>query len=180
MTSAVSPHRPSNLDSSSEHFSANAPVRLEHVMSIGAVCPPKGAFPGHCHASLTPSHVKSVFSPNSVMTSWPAQASMAGGHNRGGLGGCVGHACLSQNATRDGYPRPGLTDLPQTSLRRRLIIIEAPSAHQSTGAAAGLCLQSRKATSRRAASAARRSVSDFAKRMSSEDARRWLAEPACP
>ena len=40
--------------------------------------------------------------------------------------------------------------------------------------------QSRKATSRRAAAAARRSVSEFAERMSSGDARRRRAEPACP
>ena len=43
------------------------------------------------------------------MTSWPAWAAMAGGHNRRGSTGGVGHARRSWNAVRDDYPRPSLT-----------------------------------------------------------------------
>ena len=89
---------------------------------------------------------------------------MAGGHNRGGLPGYVGHTCRGQNAARDGSPRPRLTDLFQTSTRQRATVIGTAPARQS-----------RKATSRRVAAAARRSVSEFAKQMSSGDARRKLA-----
>ncbi len=56
-----------------------------------------------CHVSLP------AFSPISVMTSWPAWAAMAGGHNRRGSTGGVGHARRSWNAVRDDYPRPSLT-----------------------------------------------------------------------
>ena len=43
------------------------------------------------------------------MTSWPTWAAMAGGHNRRGSTGGVGHARRSWNAVRDDYPRPSLT-----------------------------------------------------------------------
>ena len=57
----------------------------------------------YCHVSLP------AFSPISVMTSWPAWAAMAGGHNRRESTGGVGHARRSWNAVRDDYPRPSLT-----------------------------------------------------------------------
>ena len=61
-------------------------------------------FTGHiCHVSLA------AFSPIPVMTSWPAWAAMAGGHNRRESTGGVGHARRSWNAVRDDYPRPSLT-----------------------------------------------------------------------
>ena len=50
-----------------------------------------------------------AFSPISVMTSWPTWAAMAGGHNRRGSTGGVGHARRSWNAVRDDHPRPSLT-----------------------------------------------------------------------
>ena len=44
------------------------------------------------------------------MTSWPAWAAMAGGHNRRGSTEGVGHARRSWNAVRDDYPRPSLAE----------------------------------------------------------------------
>ena len=44
------------------------------------------------------------------MTSWPAWAAMAGGHNRRGATEGVGHARRSWNAVRDDYPRPSLAE----------------------------------------------------------------------
>ena len=58
----------------------------------------------YCHVSLP------EFSPISVMTSWPAWAAMAGGHNRRGSTEGVGHARRSWNAVRDDYPRPSLAE----------------------------------------------------------------------
>ena len=58
----------------------------------------------YCHVSLP------AFSPISVMTSWPAWAAMAGGHNRRGSTEGVGHARRSWNAVRDDYPRPSLAE----------------------------------------------------------------------
>ena len=57
----------------------------------------------YCHVSLP------AFSPISVITSWPAWAAMAGGHNRRGSTGGVGHARRSWNAVRDDHSRPSLT-----------------------------------------------------------------------
>ena len=59
--------------------------------------------------AVTPDISLAAFSPISVMTSWPAWAAMAGGHNRRGSTGGVGHARRSWNAVRDDYPRPSLT-----------------------------------------------------------------------
>ena len=74
------------------------PKAQEHILSIEMLlhrtC---------CHVSLP------AFSPISVMTSWPAWAAMAGGHNRRESTGDVGHARRSWNAVRDDYPRPSLT-----------------------------------------------------------------------
>ena len=58
----------------------------------------------YCHVSLP------AFSPISVMTSWPAWAAMAGGHNRRGSTGGVGHARRSWNAVRDDHSRPSLAE----------------------------------------------------------------------
>ena len=58
----------------------------------------------YCHVSLP------AFSPISVMTSWPAWAAMAGGHNRRGSTEGVGHARRSWNAVRDDHSRPSLAE----------------------------------------------------------------------
>ena len=58
-------------------------------------------------------------SPISAITSWPARASMAGGHNLRGRPEHIGNAYRKWNAIRNGYSRPRFTDSPSPDMGQR-------------------------------------------------------------